>query len=355
MRILHVLNDLSNRGNGIVNVTVDLASEQRKNGHEVAIAAGKGEFSELIQSLGVRYYIMDQSRNTKNLVHAVIRMWLIVRQFKPDIIHAHMRTGVILAWICSRFPRVPLIAHLHNVHDRESSIMRIADRVIAVSQSVRDTMSARAIPFEKLRVVLNGPLNSPRTPAIDTLIPRVLRRPAITTVAGLNHRKGISELLHAFELIAEEFPGVHLYLVGDGPERALFEGCAGASQYAQRIHFEGCQSEPQAYMMGSDIFVLASRRDSIGLVLMEARQAGCAIVATAVDGIPEALDKGAAGVLVPAQDPVAMAAAFRKLLRDDGLRHELQKRAREGCDYFSCCRMNDDVEAVYRELVSENS
>jgi glycosyltransferase involved in cell wall biosynthesis len=104
-------------------------------------------------------------------------------------------------------------------------------------------------------------------------------------------------------------------------------------------------------MMGSDIFVLASRRDSIGLVLMEARQAGCAIVATAVDGIPEALDKGAAGVLVPAQDPAAMAAAFRKLLRDDGLRHKLQQRAREGCDYFSCSRMNDDVEEVYRELV----
>jgi glycosyltransferase involved in cell wall biosynthesis len=78
-------------------------------------------------------------------------------------------------------------------------------------------------------------------------------------------------------------------------------------------------------------------------------------VATAVDGIPEALDKGGAGVLVPAEDPAAMAAAFRRLLRDDGLRHELQKRAREGSEYFSCSRMTDDVEEVYRELVSKTA
>ena len=353
MRILHIVNNLTNRGNGIINVTIDLASEQKKNGHDVAIVAGGGEFTELVRALGVQYYFLEQSRNTGNLISAVAGMRRIVREFKPDIIHAHMRTGLILAWICSRFPRVPLVGHLHNVHDLESRIMKIADCVIAVSQSVKETMSRDAIPVAKFRVVLNGPLDSPRNTAIDLLKPRTLQRPAITTVAGMNHRKGIAELLRAFELISKEFPNAHLYLVGDGPEKTLFEGQAAGLASRDRIHFEGCQSDPQAYMLATDIFVLASRRDSIGLVLMEARQAGCAIVATAVDGIPEALDHGRAGVLVPAEDPVALADAFRELLRDDTLRRSWQLKAREGCEVFSCSRMTAEVQEVYRELVPD--
>ncbi len=214
-------------------------------------------------------------------------------------------------------------------------------------------MSRDAIPVAKFRVVLNGPLNSPRNTAIDLLKPRTLQRPSITTVAGMNHRKGIAELLRAFELISNEFPNAHLYLVGDGPEKTLFEGQAAGLASRDRIHFEGCQSDPQAYMLATDIFVLASRRDSIGLVLMEARQAGCAIVATAVDGIPEALDHGRAGVLVPAEDPVALADAFRELLRDDTLRHSWQLKARGGCEVFSCSRMAAEVQEVYRELVPD--
>jgi glycosyltransferase involved in cell wall biosynthesis len=351
MRILHVVNNLTNRGNGIINVTIDLASEQKKNGHDVAIAAGGGEFTELVQALGIRYYFLKQSRRASTFSRALFGMRRIIHDFKPDIIHAHMRTGLVLAWIWSRVPRVPLVGHLHNVHDCESRIMKIADRVIAVSESVKNTMSFEGIPVSKIRVALNGPLESPRNTAIALLKPRTLNRPAITTVAGLNHRKGIAELLQAFELVAGEFPEAHLYLVGDGPERNLFESQAANLAARDRIHFEGYQRDPQAYMLASDIFVLASRRESLALVLMEARQAGCAIVATDVDGIPEALDQGRAGVLVPAEDPLALAAALRDLLMDDALRHSWQGEARKGCEFFSCSRMTADVQQVYQELV----
>jgi glycosyltransferase involved in cell wall biosynthesis len=351
MRILHIVNNLTNRGNGIINVAIDLASEQKKNGHDVAIVAGGGEFIALIQKLGVQYYFLKQSRRAGNLGRAVLGMRRIIREFKPDIIHAHMRTGLVLAWIWSRIPRVPLVGHLHNVHDSESRLMKIADRVIAVSESVKKTMADGAIPVAKLRVVLNGPLESPRTPAIASLKPRTLQHPAILTVAGMNPRKGIAELLQAFELIADEFPKAHLYLVGDGPEKALFEGQAASLTSRDRIHFEGCQSDPQTYMLAADLFVLASKRESLALVLMEARQAGCAIVASDVDGVPEALEQGRAGVLVPPSDPRALAAAFRELLNDDALRHSWQLRARQGCEFFTCSRMTADVQEVYQELV----
>jgi glycosyltransferase involved in cell wall biosynthesis len=352
MRVLHILNDLSDKGNGIVNVTVDLACEQAAQGHDVAVAAAGGEFVGLIQSRNVRFYNLDQRRKLINLIRAVFHFRRICRQFQPEIIHAHMRSGLIIAWLATRTKKVPLVAHLHNVHDRESDIMRIADRVIAVSASVRDSMFARGIPLAKMRVVLNRPLGSPRNPPIETLLPKPLHRPAILTVAGMNHRKGIAELIEAFDMVAGDPSNPHLYIVGDGPERELFESMARNATHPERIHFEGYQRQPLTYMLGADIFVLASRRESIGLVLIEARQAGCAIVATNVDGIPEALDGGEAAILVPAQDPRALATSLRTLLSDHTLRQRLGQRARQGCELFLCRRVAVDVQTVYEEILA---
>lgn len=350
MRILHLMNHLSDRGNGIVNLALDLAIEQVKAGHTVAVASGRGGHEKLLHQFGITHYYLDQAQSPKPLLAAVFEFRRILARFQPDVIHAHMRIGLLLGWFWSRFPRTPLVAHLHNVHDRESILMGLADRVIAVSASVQDAMQKQGMRRSKLRVVLNGTLNSERLPRFDTIQPMPLQRPSITTVAGMNHRKGIEELIAAFNLIAGSFAAAHLYLVGDGPERTLFESQAAQSPYRDRIHFEGFQDNPQAYMLASDIFVLASRRESFGLVLTEARESGCAIVATNVDGIPEVLS-GDAGILVPPRDPAALADALKLLLSDENARREWQNRARRNTETFTVARMAQEVEKVYRELV----
>ncbi|WP_198152255.1 glycosyltransferase family 4 protein [Granulicella tundricola] len=333
-----------------MNVTVDLAAEQARNGHTVVIVAGHGEYAALLPKLGIEYFFLDQRVSAVNLVKASVLLFRKIKAFRPDIIHAHMRTSLLLAWLCTRFPRYPLVAHLHNVHDPESALMRVADRVIAVSQSVSETM-ARTIPKWKLRVVLNGPLQSARTAPFTSIPPRMLIRPAITTVAGLNHRKGIADLLEAFDLVLLRVPNAQLYLVGDGPERVLFEAQAKLSPHCDQIHFEGWQAEPQGYLMMTDVFVLASRRDSLGLVLLEAREAGCAIVATHVDGIPEALDGGTAGILVPAKNPSYLADTISNLLLDPALKQTWQKNAQKGIENFTCARMTVKVQEIYDELI----
>ncbi len=115
-------------------------------------------------------------------------------------------------------------------------------------------------------------------------------------------RKGIAELIAAFIKIAKDFPQAHLYLVGNGPDRSMFEAMVQKTAYSQRIHFEGFQPEPQRYMLASDIFVLASHCESFGLVLTEAREAGCAIIASNVDSIHETLDNRQIGILVLPKD-----------------------------------------------------
>ena len=86
MRILHILNHVNKAGNGIVNVTVDLACLQAKNGHRVIVASAGGEYEKLFASYGVRYFALDQTKKPINLLKAAIRYRNLVREFQPDIV-----------------------------------------------------------------------------------------------------------------------------------------------------------------------------------------------------------------------------------------------------------------------------
>jgi glycosyltransferase involved in cell wall biosynthesis len=355
MRVLHLLNTVTDRGNGIVNAAVDLAMEQARQGLEVIVVSAGGGYRSVLESNGVAHLTLDQSRNPAQIVRATRELYGILSRFEPEVVHAHMRTGLLLAWICRRLQRFALVGHVHNVHDRESILMGLADRVIGVSESVATTMIARGVPRQKVRVVLNRTLGSSRVPALEKIEPVRLEHPSIVAVGGMNHRKGIEELIAAFERIALEFPNAHLYLVGDGPERAQFERQASAAACSERIHFEGYREAPQTYMKSADVFVLASRRESFGLVLIEAREAGCAIVATDVDGVAEALDGGRAGKLVPARNEKALAEAIILMLADEGERERWRRLAREGVARFHVRHMATETNAVYEEVLASQS
>ena len=353
MRVLHILNHVQEIGNGIVNVTVDLACLQAKAGHEVAVASAGGEYEELMARYGVMLFKLDQTRTPINLLKAAARYRAIAQEFQPDIVHAHMMTGVVLARALRVGFGYAVVSTVHNEFQRSAVLMGWADRVIAVSKAVAQSMARRGIPQNKLRVVNNGTLGSPRTRQLKEYQPMPLQRPAIATVAGMYRRKGIAELIEAFAQIAGDFPEVHLYLVGNGPDREMFEAQAQSTAVSDRIHFEGFQPEPQRYLLATDIFVLASHRDPSPLVIPEAREAGCAIIASDVDGIPEALSGGQAGLLVSPSNSQGLAVALRQLLSDPSLLHKGKNKAKNNLDCLSVSRVNEETLAVYRELTTK--
>jgi glycosyltransferase involved in cell wall biosynthesis len=355
MRVLHILNDVTDRGNGIVNTVVDLAVEQAHQGYEVAVVSAGGGYQPLLEEHGVLHLKLDQSRRPIHIVRALSAFHKQLLEFCPDVVHAHMRTGLLLSWFWHHFQHFKLVGHVHNVHDHESILMGLADRVIAVSESVAGTMAARGISPRKQAVVLNRTLHTLRQPRLTDIEPALLARPAIVTVCGMTQRKGVEELISAFERVGHEFPNAHLYFVGDGPERQRFEGLASRSAHGARIHFEGFKVVPQAYMLSSDVFVLAARRESFGLVLIEAREAGCAIVATQTDGIAEALDGGRAGVLIPPRDVFTLANTLSHMLGSDQERAKWRARARQGIENYGIDRMAREVGDVYDNLVEQKN
>ena len=347
VRVLHLANSLSNHGNGIVNVAVDLAIEQAARGVTVAFATGGGGWTPLLEASGVACLLAPQT-GAKAALGNSLRLLGLLRRFRPTIVHSHMRNGLALVLPWCHLLRIPVVMHVHNIHDRDYGVTRLPSRVIAVSHAVLETLAQQGTPRSRLRVVWNGMLGSKRLPAASA--PAMLEHPAIVSVAGMMHRKGIAELIEAFALVSRDRPDAHLYLVGGGSEQTLYEGVAEATGVGEHIHFTGFQPDPRPYLEAADLFVLASRRESFGLVIIEARAAGCAIIGSDVDGIPELLDHGASGVLTPPGDAPALAEAMASLLDDPERRATLQERAREGLERFSVSRMTDEVMAIYKEL-----
>jgi glycosyltransferase involved in cell wall biosynthesis len=353
MRILHLLNYHGDWGSGIVHVAVDLACLQARMGHSVAIASQGGGFEALLGAHGVEVLSMPSpTRFVKGRLSLIVSMpgnvlgfRKLVHQWKPDIVHAHMITSTIVAR-CA-FLRMPftLITTVHNEFQKSASLMGMADRVIAVSDAVAASMKRRGISAEKISVVRNGPLGSPRHNGV--LAPVSLQHPAILTVAGLSVRKGISDLISAFEMLLERVPEAHLYIVGDGPDREIFRAQAERSRASKRIHLEGFQRDARRYMSASEVFVLASHRDPFPLVIPEARACGCAIVATNVDGIPEALDGGKRGLLVEPKDPKALAEALADLLSDTKRLAKWRSLASEDLDWLDASRMAKETLEAY--------
>ncbi|WP_431323460.1 glycosyltransferase family 4 protein [Rhizobium sp. YTU87027] len=313
MRILHILNH-TQRQNGHVHAAVDLACAQAALGHDVCIANGGGDFDPLLHSKGVRTVRVDHTRSIPSLAKAAFRLHGHIREFKAEVVHAHMMTSAVLAFPICRIARIPLVTTVHNEFEKSATLMGLGTRVIAVSDAVGASMQRRGIPASKLHVVLNGTIGSSRLEA-RAGEPAALKSPSILFVGGLHPRKGLPDLFHAFDIVHESFPAAHLYVVGDGPFRGSYEEMVSSLACARAVTFLGSVRDPYPHMAAADIFVLPSHADPAPLVLSEAREAACAIIGTEVDGIPQLLEYGEAGILVPPRDPSSLADAICDLLR----------------------------------------
>ena len=347
MRILHITNHVMEIGNGIVNVAVDLACTQSDGGHQVFYASNGGEYESLLNSHGVQHHQIKLRKSLFGLPQLWVDFRQIIRATRPDIVHAHMMTGAVISRISRPGFGYKLVTHVHNEFQRSARLMGVGDAVIAVSEAVSASMRNRGIPALRLHVIRNGTINSPR---VSLAQPKTLNHPAIVTVAGMYERKGIRDLIGAFASLPSHVQA-HLYLVGEGPDRAAFEGAAAQSGRAAFIHFEGFQRQPQAYMQDADIFVLASHKEPCALVLSEARELGCAIVATRVGGIPEVLEHGHAGLLFPVGDVSALTTLLLRLIESPEECDRLRNRAQENLQCLTVGRMTGEVLKLYRDML----
>lgn len=149
----------------------------------------------------------------------------------------------------------------------------------------------------------------------------------VGSVGRLVEQKDYPTQIRAFARAAKDEPRLRMVLAGDGPLRGAIETELAALGIADRVAFFGHFTRVPALLRALDIFVLASKFEPYGVALLEAKCAGVAIIATAVNEIPKLLGDGVTGLVVPPQAPEPMAAAMTRLARDATLRTTLGRNA----------------------------
>jgi glycosyltransferase involved in cell wall biosynthesis len=278
-----------------------------------------------------------EAKNLRDL-GAFRRLLRLLREERIDLIHAHLAYASIWGALAGRLTGIPCVATLHVAPSgaplwskegiREALLVRVlnrwATRVIAVSASARGAWIERGLRPSKAVVVGNGievdAFIDP-VPPLPSPLPRSGGEgaPVVMTVSVLREGKGIEVLLDAVPMV----PEARFVIVGDGPLREKLEARA-----VDRVTWTGFRRDVPELLAASDLFVLPSLRDAYPTVLMEAMAAGLPVVSTRVGGIPEIVDDGRTGRLVPPGDAAALAKAISDLLGSPNEREALGQAAR---------------------------
>lgn len=227
------------------------------------------------------------------------------------------------------------------------------DRVIAVSRAIEQKLIEEGRTGTEVSVIYNG-VDLQR---YDHQAPCCTLReeyglpaegPIVGVVARLESEKGHPTLLDAWPAVLAAQPTATLLIVGEGSRREELEAQARALEIAERVVFTGRREDVPAVTAALDVAVLPSYREAQGLVILEAMALGRPVVATRVGGIPEMVEDGVTGLLVPAHDSQALAAAIVRLLTDHSLADVIGRAGHDLVhDRFCVELMVSAVEDIY--------
>ncbi|MEK6575902.1 MAG: glycosyltransferase family 4 protein [Chloroflexota bacterium] len=327
------------------------------------VGPGEGDMSDLARGLNWRV-IPELGRELAPTADAItlIKLWGLIRRFRPHIVHTHTAKAGAVGRVAARLAGVPLVVHTFHGHTFrgywgpfgsrgvvaiEQMLARLTDRLIAVSDRVRDDLiEFRIAPPEKIAAIPLGLDLEPfaqmeRSPSEEPIVGIVGR-----LVPVKNHALFLEM---ARRLIRGGFPG-RFVVVGDGELRGELE--KSTVDLGDRVAFTGWRRDlPQVYSQLS-VVVNTSINEGTPVALIEAMAAGVPVVATAVGGAPDVVRPGETGWLAPGGDADALAESVKAALRDDG---RIAARAQaEVLERYSKERLIRDVEKLYESLIQKS-
>jgi glycosyltransferase involved in cell wall biosynthesis len=371
LSVLIYLNDLS--GGGAERQCLTLARELMAQGVgvELILHRLRGELTDQVPA-GMRVINMDRRRTR----HDVRPLAQYVRQSRPDILLAnvdHMNIVATLAGMLSFAPTKVVITqhnalagkaatdgwHYHFVAPIYRALSPFISAAVAVSDGIaRELVSTCGVPARKVVRIYNAVIDPEFSARADQPVMHPWfcdgRGPVFITAARLTPQKDQSTLLQAMALHVRNGGRGRLLILGTGPSRGSLEALVHDLQIADAVDFVGFQSNPLPWFRHADLFVLTSRAEGFGIALAEAM--GCGTPAVSTDshhGPAEILGQGRYGVLIPPQNPPALAAvlddaaAIRRRYPPD----MLKARAAD----FSNAACTNGYLSLFQRLVRESS
>ncbi len=310
----------------------------------------------------------------RSFFHVIFELREKVVDADPDLIHANTIRAGLVATTATLGTRIPVIWHLHDMlpHHPLSTFIRwyaaLSSRthLLAISHAVakrfRGQILAALGGCAKIRVIHNG-INLKRF-SIDPAARKQGRHELgvdesqfmVGIVGQVTERKGQRELIHAFARACKQIPRAVLVIVGEplfNDDKKYWEELKQETEalgIAGQVVFTGARNDIPAVMQSFDLLAVNSKVEPFGLVVLEAMACGTAVLATAVDGVPELIDHEVTGWLVPAGDERRLAEALVTLGNNPGLRKKLAENGcRDTAPRFSADKYLTLVEGFYSQ------
>jgi glycosyltransferase involved in cell wall biosynthesis len=301
---------------------------------------------EALASAGIAH--VHLGRRTKWDIYRLGKLFKLLRKERFQILHTHKFGSNLWGTLIGRACGVPVIvAHEHTwSYDGNPLrkwldgrvIGRLATRFVAVSAADRERMiSLEGVPSDKTVVIPTGYVPSGTTYNTDLRAELGIQpsAPLIGVAAVLRPQKRLDVLLEAYVRVRDSVPDAHLVIAGSGQCQDDLEQLATRLGVASTVHFLGVRRDVDDIMRAVDVGVLSSDFEGSPLFAFECMASGTPLIATAVGGLPDIVEHGRTGVLVPRRDSAALADAVADLLGDSERRGRFGAAARERIEQFT--------------------
>ncbi len=305
-------------------------------------------------------------------VPAFLRLVRLIRESRCDVVHAHLESAITLGVPAAALAGIPAVGTFHQLASplqgraaaRERLAVNVATRsraTIFVSEASRESFAAvyrpkRSVP-SSWRVVHNGvdlDHYAPGRPAPDDLrAAGLLDGQVVTILAALREPKGIRYAVQAWPAVVSRHPHARLLIVGTGSEEQTLRDQVAECGVEDSVFFLGLRHDVADIFNASDVVLLPSLVDNLPTVLMEAGGCGRPVVASDTGGIPDIVENGRNGILVPPHSSHPIGDAVNRLLDDPTLRAKMGQAGRQRMlEDFDARQWVQNLRRVYEEAMS---
>jgi L-malate glycosyltransferase len=358
-------------GSGIV--ATELGRELASRGHEIHIVSHQLPFR--LADKGELFYHKVELKEYPLFPHPLFTLELagklveVLKKFSPQIIHAHYALPNSISSLLAREvagSSVKVITTIHGtditIWGNDSSLhplirysLEKSDAVSSVSKSLKeDAVKTLQLHEKDIKVIYNSIDTEKYKPAVDETLRRSVApngEKVILHLSNFRPVKRIPDLLQAFGQICRIDKGVVLLLAGDGVEKQRIISLSKEMGLDRNIKFVGTWIDPVPLFSIADLFVLPSEKESFGLAALEAMSCGVPVVASKTGGIPEVVQDGETGFLVPVGDIGSLSRAIMLLLKDDSLYRKFAFNSRNRAFQFATKIIVPLYEDLYKSLL----
>ena len=289
-----------------------------------------------------------------------LKLSIVVREKKIDILHAHTAHAHTIACLTRKLSGCGkvLVSRRVDFSPKRGLLSRwkysMPDHYIAISQCIEKVLLHHGIPQDKVTCVHSG-VDAARFD-VRALLRSALKIPEdavlLGSVGALVGHKDHETLIGCMPAVLRDVPQAHLVIAGDGPLRPRLQFQIERLELTERVHLLGHRSDVPSLLRSLDLFVMPSKEEGLGTSVLDAMVCGVPVVATSAGGLPEMVEDGVTGLLVPPQHPKELAGAIVRMIQDTTLGERLT-RAGEcvAKERFSVAAMVKGNLAVYERLL----